>query len=44
MFTFLSLLNAFIYSQHYTMLDTEDAEMDEQCPALQEFMLSGEGR
>lgn len=26
------------------MLDTEDAEMDEQCPALQEFMLSGEGR
>lgn len=44
MFTFLPLLNSFIYSQYYMMLDTEDTEVDEQCPALKEFMISGEGR
>lgn len=26
------------------MLDTEDTEMDEQCAALKEFMISEEGR
>lgn len=44
MFTFLPLLNSFIYSQHYTMLGTEDIETYKQCPALKECMISGGGR